>query len=106
MHAGSTVRRIHDDIQQALHARAARGARHEALEEAIKSRGLRVWSAMKRHPFLTIAVIGACSVAAAATIGVAELAFGSALAIAAYKILREGEPPMQALAEVEQAMRG
>jgi hypothetical protein len=105
-HVRSTARRIHEDIQQALHLRRARGARLEAIEEAVKTRGLAAWSAMKRHPFLTIAVLGACGVAAAAAVGVVELAFGTALALAAYKVLREGEPPMEALADVEHMMRG
>ncbi|HEX8790361.1 MAG TPA: hypothetical protein VF765_05370 [Polyangiaceae bacterium] len=100
-----TARRIHDDIQQMLQVRTARGQRHEALEEAVKARGAAVWGAMKRHPFLSMAVIGACGVGVAASIGVAELALGAALALAAYKVLREGEPPMQALQEVEHELR-
>jgi hypothetical protein len=103
---GTTARQFHDDIEQTLGSRMARGAVREALENALKVRGLIVWGAMKRHPFLAMLAIGTCGVAAAVTVGVAELAFGSALAFAAYKILREGEPPMKALSEIEYEMRG
>lgn len=102
----ATARRIHDDIQQMLQSHTARGHRQEALEKAVKERGASLWRAMKRHPFLSMTAFGVCSVAAAATFGVAEVAFGTAVAIAAYKILREGEPPLQALQEVEQELRG
>ena len=101
----ATTRRIHDDIQQMLQLRTARGLRHEALEDAVKSRGAAVWRAMKRHPFLSMTAVGLCGVAAAATIGFAELAFGAALALGAYKVLREGEPPLQALEEIEREVR-
>ena len=100
----ATSRRIHDDIQQMLRLRTARGQRHEALEDAVKTRGAAVWRTMKRHPFLSMAALGVCGVAAATAVGFAELAFGTALALAAYKVLREGEPPLQALEEVEREM--
>lgn len=96
-----TARRVHDDIQQMLKLRTARGHRHEALEHAVKARGAAAWLAMKRHPFVSMTAIGLCGVAAAASFGVAELAFGAALALATYKVLREGEPPLQALEEIE-----
>jgi hypothetical protein len=101
-----TVRQVHDDIEQTLGSRRARGARGEALEDACKRGGQRVWDAMKRHPFISMAAVGACGVAAASAVGVAELALGGVLALAAYKVLREGEPPIQALAEVERELRG
>lgn len=101
----ATARRIHDDIQQMLQLRSARGQKHEALEDAVKARGAVVWHAMKRHPFLSMTAVAACGVAAAASLGVAELAFGAALALAAYKVLREGEPPLQALQEIEHEVR-
>lgn len=100
-----TTRRIHDDIQQMLQLRTARGQRHEALEEAVKARGAAAWHAMKRHPFLSMTAVAVCGVAAAASFGVAELAFGAALAVAAYKVLRDGEPPLQALQELEHEVR-
>jgi hypothetical protein len=103
--SGSTARQIHDDIEQTLGSHKARGARREALEGALKARGLRAWNTMKRHPFLSVVAIGSCAAMAAATVGVAELAFGAALALAAYKVLREGEPPMKALLELEHEMR-
>jgi hypothetical protein len=105
-HIRTTARRLHDDIQQALGSRHARGARHEAIERAVKRGGTHVWRAMKRHPFLTMAAIGACGVAAAATVGVGELVVGSVLAFAVYKVLREGEPPLQALEEAEREVLG
>jgi hypothetical protein len=100
----ATTRHIHDDIQQMLRLRTARGRRHEALEDAVKTRGAAAWRAMKRHPFLAMTALGLCGMAAAATFGVAELAFGAALALTAYKVLREGEPPLQALQEVEREL--
>jgi hypothetical protein len=102
----TATRRFHDDIQQALGARHARGARHEAIEDTVKLGGTRVWRAMKRHPFLTMAALGVCGVAAASAIGVGELVVGSVLAFAAYKVLREGEPPLQALEEAEREVLG
>jgi hypothetical protein len=101
----SMARRIHNDIEQSLSSHRARGAKREALEKALKTRGLELWNAMKRHPFLSIAAVGTCGVVAAASLGVAEVAFGVAIAVAAYKVLREGEPPMKALLEIERELR-
>jgi hypothetical protein len=98
------ARRIHNDIEQILSSHSAHGTKREELERALKTRGLQVWKAMKRHPFLAIAAVGTCGVMAAVTFGMAEVAFGTAVAIAAYKVLREGEPPMKALLEVEREL--
>jgi hypothetical protein len=99
------ARRIHNDIEQSLSSHSApRGTRLEALESTLKTRGLQIWKTMKRHPFLAIAAVGTCGVVAAVSLGVAEVAFGTAIAVAAYKVLREGEPPMQALLEVEREL--
>ncbi|HZU81323.1 MAG TPA: hypothetical protein VE987_00320 [Polyangiaceae bacterium] len=99
--AGTTARQVHDDIEQTLQARSAKGRVSERIEDALKSRGQRAWSFMKRHPLLSVIGVAVGGFAAAAEIGVAEVAFGSALAFAAYKVLREGEPPIQALEEAE-----
>jgi hypothetical protein len=101
----SMARRIHNDIEQSLSSHSAHGTKREELERALKTRALQVWNAMKRHPFVAIAAVGTCGVVAAVTLGVAEVAFGTAIAVAAYKVLREGEPPMQALLEIERELR-
>jgi Zn-dependent alcohol dehydrogenase len=96
-----TVRQIHDDIEQTLDASTARGEGCALrLERAFKSGGGAVWNTMKRHPFAAVLVLGAAAVAVASAVGAAELAFGTAIAIAAYRVLREGEPPLQAFEEV------
>jgi hypothetical protein len=105
---GSTVtaRRLHDDIEHIFHPRRdVDGDRVVELENKAKELAESAWCAMKRHPFVSLLVIGAGGVALAASVGVGELAFGAALAIAAYKVLREGEPPIQAVEEVERDVR-
>lgn len=96
------VKQIHDDIQQLLHVREPAGEGTTGrLERACKTRGEALWNGMKRHPFASVLVLGAAAIGVASAVGAAELAFGTAIAIAAYRVLREGEPPMQALAEAQ-----
>jgi len=102
----SMTRLVHDDIEQTLGSRTAHGGVAARIEGAVKGRGQAAWRAMKRHPFVTIAAVAVGGVAAAASVGVAELAFGGALAFAAYKVLREGEPPMEAIEQVERDVGG
>jgi hypothetical protein len=98
----SLTEQLHADIEQLLHdCREAEGTIAERLEAMLKSGGWKVWCAMKRHPFLAVAAVGVGSVAAATAVGAAELSLGVVVALAAYKVLREGEPPIQALHEVE-----
>lgn len=96
-----TAKQVHDDIEQALGTPTARTETPaEKLEEKLKSGGAVLWRAMKRHPFLSMVAIAFGGVAAASAVGAAEIWFGGALAFAAYKVLREGEPPMRALTEL------
>jgi len=97
-----TVRQIHDDIDQTLDASTAkREGTAGRLERLCKSGGETLWNTMKRHPFASVLVLGAAAIGVASAVGAAELAFGTAIAIATYRVLREGEPPLQALSEVE-----
>jgi hypothetical protein len=99
-----TAKQVHDDIEQILQAAAAAETRAEKLEGMLKTGGARLWRAMKRHPFLSMAALAVGGIGMAAAVGAAELWFGGALAFAAYKILREGEPPLQALQELEKEL--
>jgi hypothetical protein len=60
---------------------------------------------MKRHPFASTMVTAVAVTAVAGLVGAAEVALGATAAFAAYKVLREGEPPLQAIEEVERAVR-
>jgi hypothetical protein len=101
-----TARQIHDDIERVLRVVRAAASPSERIGCALKSGGQRTWRAMKRHPFLAVVAMGVGGIAAASAVGAAELTFGAVLAFAAYKVLREGEPPLQALEEVERVVRG
>jgi hypothetical protein len=83
----SFAQQIRDDIEETL-----RGPGHGAgsVEDAVKGHGRHVWHAMRRHPYLVMAALGAGCVAAAAAVGASELAFGCTVAFAAYKVLRSG----------------
>jgi hypothetical protein len=97
-----TAKQVHEDIERTLGSRPARPETPaEKLEAALKDGGAAAWCVMKRHPFLSAAAIAFGAIALAAAIGAAELSFGGALAFAAYKVLREGEPPLPALEELE-----
>jgi hypothetical protein len=97
-----TAKQLHDDIEQILKSlEVSPEGIDETLEAAAKRYCTRVWCFMKRHPFLSMAALGAAGVAAASAVGAAELLFGGALAFAAYKILREGEPAMKVIEELE-----
>jgi hypothetical protein len=101
-----TARQVHDDIEHTLEMRSAKqGTFAEKAEALAKGSGAALWRTMKRHPFLSVMALGAVGVSAAVAVGVAELAFGSALAIAAYKVLREGEPPLEVLARLERQLK-
>lgn len=100
-----TAHQVHDDIEHSLSSQhAAPGTLSEKAEFLLKGAGRIAWHRMKTHPFLAAAGIGAGAIAAAAAVGVAELTFASALAFAAYKVLREGEPPLKALEDVERQL--
>jgi hypothetical protein len=100
------AQQLHDLIDQVLTSPVPHhGTLSDKLESVAKSAAQVAWRAMKRHPFLSIAAIAVGGVALAAELGVAELVFGSALALGAYKVLREGEPLFVALEEVEREVR-
>jgi hypothetical protein len=97
-----TARQVHDDIEQTLKSHAVSPETAvEKLEATAKRYGATVWRFMKRHPFLSMAALATGGVVAASAVGAAELVFGGVLAFAAYKILREGEPPMKVIEELE-----
>ena len=60
---------------------------------------------MKSYPFISVAALAVGATALASVVGVVELTFGAAVAYAAYKVLREGEPPLQAVQEIQQQLR-
>ncbi len=95
-----TARQVHDDVEGALRRRPSASPAANRLRRASAI----VWRATKRHPFAASALLGAGGMAAAAAVGVAELSFAAALAFAAYKVLREGEPPLEAVAEIEREL--
>ena len=97
-----TARQVHDDVEHTLGSRTSSaddlGGR---LEDVAKRGGARVWCAMKRHPFLAASTLAVGGVALAMTVGAAELTLGTAFAFAVYKVLREGEPPIEAVEDIE-----
>jgi hypothetical protein len=100
-----TAKQVHDDIEQALGAQAARAETHaEKLEAKLKNGGALLSRTMKRHPFISMVALAFGGVAVATACGAAEIWFGGALAFAAYKVLREGEPPMRVLSELEREL--
>jgi hypothetical protein len=102
-----TAHQLHEDIEQTLETRAQPPeTRVGRIEERLKGGAQALWDVMKRHPFVSFAALTVIGSATAAAVGAAELAFGGALALAAYKVLREGEPPMKALEEFERAFLG
>jgi hypothetical protein len=99
-----TARQLHEDIEQTLDNRGEPADTEARRWKGIlKSGAHALWDVMKRHPFVSFATLTVIGTATAAAIGATELAFGGAVALAAYKILREGEPPMKALEEFERA---
>jgi hypothetical protein len=101
----ATAKQVHDDIEEALGTGPTRReTRTEAVGALLKNGGASVWRTMKRHPFLAMATVAVAGVALATSIGAAELWFGGALAFAAYKVLREGEPPVAVLREIGQVI--
>jgi hypothetical protein len=99
-----TAKQVHDDIEQTLGVPGAPAAKSETqaekLEARIKKGGAALWRTMKHHPFLSMAAIAVGGIVAASAVGAAEIWFGGVIAFAAYKVLREGEPPMRVLREL------
>lgn len=99
----ATARMVHEDLE---HTFVSHSESDSVLVHLAKSGGERVWRAMKRHPFVSVLAVAVSGTALAAAVGVAELTFGAALGYAAYKVLREGEPPLEAIEEVEREVLG
>lgn len=104
-----TARQFHADVEAAL-TESGRVAFTEddtgkglaaTVRRIAKRQGRSAWSFMKRHPFVSVLALGAATGALALEVGAAELTLAGAVAFAAYKVLREGEPPLQAIQEVE-----
>jgi hypothetical protein len=100
----ATARQVHDDIERTLGAAPGPNTWSRQVG-SLKTQGQRAWRAMKRHPFLSVVAVAFVATAVADEVGVGELAFGAVVAFAAYKVLREGEPPLRALEEIERDVR-
>src|SRR5262249_42043191 len=68
-------------------------------EDLAESAGDKLWRALRRRPYLGVAVTAAGGVWLASVIGVAELAFGAAVGYATYLILKKRMSPSRALRE-------
>lgn len=98
---GGTARELRHDIERVLRRRRARpGTTTATLESRLKSTGARGWHFLRRHPAMGVALVGGGAFAAAASVGVGELAFAVGAAFAAYKVLRKGEAPDRAIEDV------
>lgn len=95
-----TARQVHDDIEGMLGQSPHLHTRSGRVGHTLKSGGRRAWRTMKNHPFVSVAALAIGATAVATLVGVVELTFGAAVAYAAYKVLREGEPPLRAVQEV------
>jgi hypothetical protein len=100
-----TARQVHDDIESLLGSRPLPHGWSGRVLGSLKSSGERAWRTMKAHPFVSVAALAIGATAAATLVGVVELTFGAAVGYAAYKVLREGEPPLRAVREVERELR-
>ncbi len=86
----ATARQVHEDLERMVQTR---GHDDTALVKLARTEGERLWRGMKRHPFVSAVGVALGAGALAACVGAAEITFATALAFAAYKVLREGEPP-------------
>jgi hypothetical protein len=99
-----TARQVHDDIEGMLGRSPAAHTWSGRVGRSAKKNGQRAWHTMKRYPFLSVAAMAIGATALASVVGVVELTFGCAVAYATYKVLREGEPPLRAVQEVEREL--
>jgi hypothetical protein len=72
----------------------------DTIEIRAEHVGDRLWHLLKRRPLVGVALAGAVGLAAAMWVGVPELAVGAGACYFAYRVLRNGEPPSQALQDV------
>jgi hypothetical protein len=75
------------------------GRAAQKSEDLVESAGDKIWRALRRRPYLGVAVTAAGGVWVATVLGVAELAFGMALGYVAYLTLKKRLPPSEALLE-------
>ncbi|AKU98529.1 hypothetical protein AKJ09_05193 [Labilithrix luteola] len=95
-----TATDIRHRIERSLRTRLApKGTVAAKVESALKRRGARAWSAMKKRPSIGIVAAGGAGLALATAVGVGELAIAAATAYAAYQVLSEGLPPDIAVKE-------
>lgn len=73
-----------------------------AAERAAEHLGDLLWHRIKRRPYLGVALFAGTGLALASWIGVGELAVAAAAGYAAYKVLRQNEPPSRAVREALQ----
>jgi len=100
-----TARQVHDDIEGMLGRSPTTHDWSGRVRRSVKKNGQRAWQTMKRYPFVSVAALAVGATALASFIGVVELTFGCAVAYGAYKVLREGEPPLRAVQEIERELR-
>jgi hypothetical protein len=92
---------VRHDIERTLHRRTTPpNTRARVAEDAAKGGGEVLWGAMKRHSYVSMIALGAVGIIAADAVGVGELAVGLAVAYSAFRVLRRGESPSQAIEEV------
>jgi len=93
-----TLRR---DIEAALSRRSTQpDTQARLVEDAAKRGGASVWSGLKRHSYVGMLAIGGLGVLVADLVGVGELAFGVAAAYGAFRVLKRGEAPEEAVEAV------
>lgn len=98
----NTAQRLHQDIDYVVRKLDPTIAEQtDPIERTLKRHGRRTWHLMKRHPFVGATALAALGLGAAMTVGAAELMFAVGLAVAAYKVMREGEPPLEAMTEAQ-----
>jgi hypothetical protein len=96
-----TMETMRHDIESALRRRTTRpNSRARVAEDAAKRGGSAVWRMLERHSYMGVLAFGTAGVVVADLIGVGELAFGVMIAYGAFRVLRRGESPSQAVEEV------
>ena len=100
-----TGRHMRRRIDRMLESRMTReGTRSRSIEDSVKKAGAYSWKQIQRHPYLGTVAAGAGAIAAASSVGAAELGFGAAVAYGIFQVLTGREQPKQALEQVEHAI--
>jgi hypothetical protein len=91
-------------VERLLRTRhAEEGTPSAKIEEAIKRKAERLWTELKKRPSLGVLLSGGLGLGLASVVGAGEMVVAISAAYAAYLVLREGVPPVQA---VEKTMVG